>query len=239
MEENQQILIHAMFSTGVKADYTLKPNSTVSDLINMVTLDSSVEKPPNKVISIIYFGCILQPTDNLSSYQKDELTVNVFFRIPPQDLQNQNPDEDLKGFDRLTRMNYSQEQISNIRERFHQNQGTSNLSREEQLDIEEEWFPTIFNQENPLEAFDLIDHQSPSTVPFPDVIPLTPNQIEENSCSAWKVLEFCFGLLIGLVFGFSSFVLFFFVNIHDDFFLLIGSGFGIVCQYLVSLYCNH
>jgi hypothetical protein len=48
-------------------------------------------------------------------------------------------------------MNYTPEQIAEVRREFHTVHGSRNSPIEAQIDIEEEWFPVIFNAENPLQ----------------------------------------------------------------------------------------
>lgn len=175
--------LHVLFSTGNRVDYEITNETSVNDLIQMISEDKSVQKPENRTIAIIYHGRILQPTDILSKIDTmTEFTVHVFFRqtsthkrshkhkndhqntqnTPAADSatttdenrdnnnqENNDDDErlesDLRGFDRLTRMNYSPEQIAEIRRSFHTMQGDSNSSPEAQIEAEEEWFPVIFN----------------------------------------------------------------------------------------------
>lgn len=160
--------IHALFPTGDRKDYEIQNTTTVQDLVQMIKDDDSIQKPENRTIAIIYHGKILQPVDILSKIDNlTEYTVHVFYRQisskPSRKQKNSNQgsesnadavnadddderlDSDLRGFDRLTRMNYTQDQIDTIRRHFHSLQGTTNSSPEEQIEAEEEWFPVIFN----------------------------------------------------------------------------------------------
>lgn len=175
--------LHILFPTGNRNDYDITNETTVSDLIQMIVDDKSVQKPENRTIALIYHGRILQPTDVLSKIDTmPEFTIHACFRQtsthkrghkhknehqntqntpttdpnPPAEenrdnnnQENNDDDErlasDLRGFDRLTRMNYTPEQIAEIRRSFHTMQGSLNASHEAQLEAEEEWFPVIFN----------------------------------------------------------------------------------------------
>ena len=55
-ESNQNhFTIHVLLSTGIRKNYQMPQNTTVSDLINQINCDSTVEKQPDKIISIIYY----------------------------------------------------------------------------------------------------------------------------------------------------------------------------------------
>lgn len=179
--------LHVLFPTGNRIDYDVTTSTSVSDLIQMINEDKSVQKPENRTISLIYHGTILQPTDILSKIDSmPEFTIHVFFRqtttrkrghkhknehqntqstesnSTTEEVRDNNADNnnveneennddddrlasDLRGFDRLARMNYTPEQIAEIRRNFHTMQGSLNSSPEAQIEAEEEWFPVIFN----------------------------------------------------------------------------------------------
>lgn len=171
--------LHVLFPTGNRNDYEITNETNVSDLIQMIADDKTVQKPENRTIALIYHGRILQPTDVLSKIDTmSEFTIHACFRQTSshkrshkhknehQSTQNEtnstteenrdnnnqenNDDDerlasDLRGFDRLTRMNYTPEQIAEIRRSFHTMQGSLNASPEAQIEAEEEWFPVIFN----------------------------------------------------------------------------------------------
>ncbi|OHT01457.1 hypothetical protein TRFO_31723 [Tritrichomonas foetus] len=68
--------------------------------------------------------------------------------------ESQNDDSgELRGFDRLLIMNYTREQIARIRRQFHQMTNTVGEPAEQQLAHEDEWFPALFNNDEPLNLF--------------------------------------------------------------------------------------
>lgn len=225
-----QIHVNALLSTGPRAVYDIPSESSVSDLIDIIKQDSTIEKPPNKIISIIHSGKMLKPQDKFCEMNLgNEFSVNVFFRMPPQDVETIPLQPEIKGFDRLSQMGYSQEQIAEIRLRFHENLGTTNASHDVQIEEEDNWFPTLFNQENPLEFFSSTDHPlnneimnrppesnnqtnqthendlTNQTDPTEQNEILSPNEIlNEDLNESSSFLLFWTGSLFGTVFGAGS-----------------------------------
>ena len=73
--------LHILFPTGNRNDYDITIETTVSDLIQMIVDDKSVQKPENRTIALIYHGRILQPTDVLSKIDTmPEFTIHACFR---------------------------------------------------------------------------------------------------------------------------------------------------------------
>ena len=215
--KQKNITIHVFLSTGYRRKYNMPLTSSISDLINQINLDSSVEKPADKVISVIYQGKVLQETQiirDLIIFQQDEISFHVFFRLPPPPSDEPDIDLDnLRGFDRLQRMNYTHQQIADIRLNFHQLHGTADQTPEERVAIEEEWFPTIFNQENPLDVFNVPSQDSVNLRSIPREQPHNPPIISNETDAPDTDLNLCFrfflGIFIGLVFGISlSLILF-------------------------------
>ncbi|OHT15858.1 hypothetical protein TRFO_13684 [Tritrichomonas foetus] len=143
--------LHVLFPTGNRADYSITKMTTVSDLIKQITEDETIQKPENRTIALIYHGRILQPTEVISKIDSlDEFTIHVFYRQIQRPTTQEPLESDLRGFDRLTRMNYTADQIADFRRSFHTMHGSLNSPREEQIEAEEEWIPVIFNNETAL-----------------------------------------------------------------------------------------
>lgn len=234
-------VVSAMFSDGSRVSYEINKETTVSDLISMIKSDKTVEKPPNRTISIIYLGRILQPTDVFSKIETlREFSVHVFYRVASA-APTAVPDTptELRGFDRLSRMNYSQEQIAEIRNSFHAMRGTSNATQDERLDAEEEWFPVIFNQENPLDALQLPNQRNHNHNHNNNNAAATPaNEIAHDMGIEFFTLEnasrvqFFFGLIIGIVFGIFSLILV--IVSFNEKAIMAGLLFGTIAHYVLS-----
>lgn len=219
-------IVHALLSTGKRVDYSFPSSVTANDLTARIISDPNIEKPDGKIISLIHQGKQIALNVSLKSLSKNnenEIMLHVFFRIPPEtenekSEQSNIPLDNLQGFDRLSSMNYTSQEIENIRRNFHHIQGTENSPHDQQISLEEEWFPTIFNQENPLDIFRtvrqpiIVQHQAPTFQGLPGYPGNIHTQIQPNSTrerenddnnpeSSKNLILFFFGLLIGL-FGF-------------------------------------
>lgn len=158
--------------------------------------------------------------------------------------------EDLRGFDRLVRMNYTQRQIQKLRKRFHRLQNTENVDPEEQIDMEEEWFPVLFNTNvigedgSPASIRALlgqVENYDPHSNPL-----VTPNQVyeegdlrvtqdvnvEESQDTSTSWGKFIIGIFIGLIFGFASFL--FMAMFHHNKSMLAGIFIGLVAHCFFS-----
>ena len=103
-----------------------------------------------------------------------EFSVHAFFKLDPnaedssQTLQqNSSTDQEfheLRGFDRLHRMNFTNEQISVIRHNFHAMTHTLDSAEDAQLDLEEEWFATLFNQPDYLAILQQSNDENQGTI---------------------------------------------------------------------------
>jgi hypothetical protein len=224
--------VNVLFPTGDRISYEIPKDATVGDLIQRIRDDPNAKKPANRVIVIIYQGRILQSNDLLSSIENlDDCTLHAFFRAMRVEPVAESA-VDLRGFDRLSRMNYSASQIAELRQNFHVLHGTVLSSQEAQLDAEEEWFPVIFNHENPLQ-----DLQLPQPAGHPPVPnPLIANEDEDQgdrTLENFPLLKFICGLVIGLMFGIGSLV-FLLISLHDGPFLL--GLFGGTCGHYALKY---
>ena len=230
--------VSAVFPDGERKTYHFNKDSTVSELISEIMTDKSIEKPKDKGICIMYHGRILKSTEKFSEIDTiPDFAVSVVFRLnrnaAPSDGQNGEEDTELRGFDRLTRMNYTPDQISEIRHQFHFMRGGLNETHEQQLDAEEEWLPVIFNSENPLETLQNADaerpirtqirrrHQNYETFHF-------------DQSSFWTT--FCIALVLGIVFGPAS-LLYLLISLQDKAGIA-GIAIGVGIHYLISI-CFH
>jgi hypothetical protein len=213
--------------------------TAVSELIHWIREDPKAKKPANRNIVIIYQGRILQPTDILSSIESlDEFTVHAFFRAIRLDSPaDPDPSVELRGFDRLSRMDYTPEQILEIRQNFHILHGTMEETHEDRLDAEEEWFPVLFNQDNPLQ--DLLPRRARR--PRRNVNPIAnnreeelPGQPEERALDNFPWLKFICGLIMGLIFGVGSLV-FLLIAMQDGPFMF-GLFWGACGHYALKYY---
>ncbi|OHS98551.1 hypothetical protein TRFO_08828 [Tritrichomonas foetus] len=166
-----QLQINALFQDGKLRPYTLPTDSKVGDLISLIESDTEVKIPKDRIVNVLYLGRFLDPSALFNTIEHSlQFTVNIFFRreknfanntetnssIESQnpsgsqnDTNNQNTNQnsstDLHGFDRLARMGLPPNQIQEVRQRFHLVMSTFNLSESERIEIEEEWFPALFN----------------------------------------------------------------------------------------------
>lgn len=239
-------LVNVMFPTGKRTNYDITKDTTAGDLIKMITEDSSVSHPENRTVAIIYHGRILNPSEIIVKIDTlDEFTIHVFYRaIPQPHAAPAAPVEELKGFDRLRRMNYERGQIEEIRRNFHVMQGTVNASQEERMEAEEEWFPVLFNQENPLQDLQLPPprrqrsrqrneeaENNPLANPTEAEVATTDFFFESAS---W--VRVAFGLIIGSIFGIGSLV-FMLISFHDKSFVL-GLVIGTCAHYGMEYYLD-
>lgn len=206
------IVITAVLPNGEKHPYNFDSNSTVGDLMKLIKEDSTIEKPADRLLCIMYRGKLLQPAQKFSQIDSvPSYSVIVMFRLNHTESSNDssNNTTELRGFDRLTRMNYSEEQIQDIRHHFHEMRGGQNESEDQKYEAEEEWLPVIFNCENPLDAFEALDTERPAR--RRDPVP-THDQIEDISPSTLST--FLFAFVIGIIFGPVS-LLCFIVSFQD------------------------
>ena len=234
--ENREFpIIHVLLPTGNRVDFQPNQDSKISDVIEMIQNDDSIKKPENRKICIIYGGRILSKDEQvLKIGTLDEFTLHVFFRANQQKTAQESFELELKGFDRLSRMDYSREQIADIRNNFHRLQGTLGASMEERMGAEEEWFPVIFNHENPLDDLQMyipsLNHQNRQT-----------ESIDQNTddgddldtySSVNPLLRFVFGFMMGIMFGIGS-VLFILIS-QNDTPVFVGLFTGITSHYTLK-----
>ena len=214
--------VTAMFTSGQKAVYRISKNDTVGALIEKIKLDADISKPQGSTVNIIYSGRILQPSDVFSA-PDDQFTVHVLFRKSNPQSPTTQAQAEPRGFDRLSRMNYTPEQIAEIRRQFHESMGTADQTEAARIETEEEWFPTIFNQENPLDMLGTGRLQLFTG----DIGDITEFNEQE---SFW--IQMIFGVIMGAIFGFVSLIL---ILVYlDNRGLIMGLLAGVCLHYGVS-----
>jgi hypothetical protein len=142
MTASDSLSITVVLSTGARHLFKLTRSHSISDLITALEADPAVEHPPSSTPVVIYRGRLLDPSAILASLDPTpEFAVLVFFRLEGVPITS--PDN-LEGFDRLLRMDYSELEIANIRAEFHRLHGTDAAPLAAQVDAEDEWFPALF-----------------------------------------------------------------------------------------------
>jgi len=216
--------VNAMFPSGLKKKYDLDFGSTVEDLISAILSDRSVEKPPDRTVCLLYHGKILGNNEMLSKIDTiDGFTVSVLFRATNKVQLSQSTLQEPRGFDRLQRMNYTPQQIAEIRCQFHLLRGSASENEEDRIEAEDEWFPVIFNSENPLESLQ-------ATLPAVQA-PMPRIEMHQNDQeSTWTT--FIIAFVLGIIFGPASF-LFLLVALQDRPGIF-GILFGIIVHYFLQ-----
>ena len=236
-KDEKEMTINAMFTNGSRYSYTVKSSETVEDLVNQIKEDSRVTKPEDKSIAVIYRGRILNLKDSWSSIETmNEFAVQIFFRV--HSAAPEAPVQELRGLDRLQRMNYTQEQIDEIRRNFHQMRGTTNESAEARMNAEEEWFPVIFNQENPLDALNInlninTNHNAANQNDNQNGEFIIQAVMQDESESS-PIVELFVGFLLGLIFGILSLMVVL-INLRDKY-MMVGLLFGILGNLALSYF---
>lgn len=225
MSLDRLLNVTVLFTDGKKINIEIKPLNTVKDLIASIQQDPTIIIPQNANPIILYHGKIINQDEQLGNLESmDEFTVHCFFKVIKleEDHEKKNSIElDLRGFDRLQRLNYSREQIDRIRTNFRniqQNEGE--INEEEQIEIEDEWFPALFTTELPLDSiFEETDDID---------LPAAPSNL---SRPVWNksLLFFALGFFIGYFFGIGSFI-FAFLTIRNKK-TLVGVLFGSFIHY--------
>jgi hypothetical protein len=180
------VTVNLLFLSGVRKAVLLDKSSTVSDIVDHVESDASLEKPPGHTTAAIYRGRILSPTDRIDSLDSlSEFSVHIVFRQSSPAATDDDPN--VRGFDRLRQMHYDERQIDAIRREFHEVRGSAQATDEERLTAEDEWLPVIFVADN-------IRHAG--------------TRRTGDAATAWMLLTgFVVGVVTGLIFGPISLVL--------------------------------
>ena len=226
-----QFNITILLQNGTSALFQISKNDTVSELKKLIEQSDKIEIPEGKSTKLLYLGHVLEDTSKLADIQKsscDEFTVHCFFKQQISDMCPESPSLDLNteephGFDRLRRMNYSQQQIRNIRQQFHRMLNSNHLTPEQQIDVEEEWLPALFNSnETTFGIFSRINRRE-------DEMPLFNQQMHHRSTNTNLFIGFCIGIIFGV-----GIILIFPLFYHEKR-LITGVIFGILIRYTSKL----
>lgn len=223
--ESFELPINALFPNSDKRTYYFNEDSIVQDMIDMIVKDSTIRVPEDRNVKILYHGKVLDDNSRFRDVERDlsSFTVNVLYRREfIQEGEKDNGGEELRGFDRLVRMNYTQEEIDDIRRRFHSLHGSTEFNDESRLEAEEEWLPTIFNSDNPLEALRPAGSRR-QRVRYVHIDPEEP--------SRW--LGFFLSMFIGSIFGILS-LLIIFSSYRDKYVV-----FGVLCGLIINLFLKY
>lgn len=143
MAEHTVLAVTALFQDGSRSTYNMKPDDTTQDLVTAITSSRDLQMSEDQSLRLIAMGKILQPSDKLKQYAyTNELVVQCSIRKERQETEGSQT-EIVTGFDRLTRIGYTAEQIRELRRVFHSIHNTENSTQTEQLELEDEWVPAI------------------------------------------------------------------------------------------------
>ena len=249
----RELTITVLFQNGARSVYTMNSTETAAALLERVKSDPSARLAPDQVPKLLFLGRIIQPTDILGVISTStEFTVQCFGQRE-RNSEAQPAAEPVKGFDRLTRVGYTAEQIAELRNAFHTVGRTSRLSQEEQLELEDEWVPALTLEGSPaaaLRTIRLVNEFSGWPMDRFQTLPIGANAAraseeaespllhgvdeeleEENSGFSWA--PFGIGVLCGLGFSYHFFVIVPFVYACNKLFAL-GLAYGMSLRILFS-----
>lgn len=220
-----------LLQNGTSFLFQIPKNNTVLELKKLIEQSDNIEIPEGKTTKLLYLGHVLDDASKFSDIQKsssDEFTVHCFFKQPISDTHSENSlsDQNVEephGFDRLSQMNYTQQQIIAIRQQFHRMLNSNHLTPEQQIDVEEEWLPALFNSNET--AFGIFSQTNRRE----DELPLFNQQMHHRGTSTNLFIGFC----IGIIFGYGIFLIFP-LFIHERK-LITGIIFGILLRYTSKL----
>ncbi|EAX85836.1 hypothetical protein TVAG_132450 [Trichomonas vaginalis G3] len=207
---DMDICVTAVFPDGTKKVYNFDNNDTVDHMMKLIKNDPSIQIPSGRNLCIMYQAKMLKDSQKFAEISDlPAFSVIIMFRMNQADihLDSSNNTTELRGFDRLTRMNYTQEQIEEIRQHFHEMRGGLDDADEQKYEAEEEWLPVIFNCDNPLDAFETLDAQRPRRRRH-HTHEQRVETVDQVSPSA--ISTFIFAVAIGIIFGPLSLICFFF-----------------------------
>jgi hypothetical protein len=195
--------VQVMLPNGERIPFTVTAPTTISDLIDSLGQRGVV--PANRSVVLIYRGRIFQPQDVVVSLDSlDQFTIHALFRADrAAGVAGDGAATDLRGFDRLARMNYSPQQIAQLRDNFHAMRGTRQARAEARMEAEEEWFPVLFNNDNPVQVL-----QQPEAPPAPDGLEPIAGE-EPYVLDRYPRVKFGLGVFLGALFGIAGLVFMF------------------------------
>jgi hypothetical protein len=227
--------VKILLPTGDRIPFEITSTTTVSDLTDSLSRDPRHFVPPNRSVVLIYHGRILQSNDLLSSLDSlPEFTIHALFRPISGPTAFEGDASELRGFDRLARMNYSAAEIARLRDNFHTMQGTVHANREAQIEAEDEWFPVIFNNENPIQNLQLPVVRQP--VVEQGRREAEVEEEEPYTLDRYPWAKFALGLFLGTFFGPAA-VIFMLMPRSDRVFfagLFLGASFQFVIKWFLG-----
>jgi len=208
------------YPNGYKDHIELADTLLICQIIDQLLVKNAEMIPKEHSPRLIYKGRILSGNESLNSLEmEEEFTIHVFFQIKSQ---NSDPIDiiELRGFQRLFRMNFTAERIEMLQYIFHERYGSLDRSEEERILLEDEWFPILFNQiinNDNLDAFEI------------------PNNNENTQdINDSPYISFVLGTFLGLIFGLAS--LSFSIIFYQNKWILFGQGFGTLINVSILFY---
>lgn len=144
--------VTVLFQDGTRIVYCVGESDCVTDLISKIKSDSRSPVDGERPLQLLYMGHILEPEHNLMGVSlTEEFTVQcICQRVTVQE--NSSGTSVGEGFDRLSIIGYTVDQIADIRSAFHTVAGVRDASRESQIALEDEWMPAMALEANPAAA---------------------------------------------------------------------------------------
>jgi hypothetical protein len=211
-----------------------------------------VPSPPDRVLQCIFLGRILRPDQRLADLsQSPEFTVQAFWRsaTPAARIAGEEPLDG--GFDRLSRVGYTPEQIAEFRRIFHHMQQTTNADRRTRLALEDEWVPAVTVAGSPVAAIRLLQTTAEHTheTRLEEVRTLeppgaagaewdSPLLAQEEGAAADQPADkenwawFIVGVIVGILLGKGFWLIVPFACVRPVF--SVGMGFGMLLRAVVA-----
>lgn len=193
---NDLCTITVLFQDSASVDLSISNKQNISELKSFITKSESIHIPEGKSVRILCLNHFMN--DELMIVEVEntlkEFTVHAILKSEKNDTEVSEENQ-LRGFDRLATMNYSQSEIQQIRRQFHEMANSYQLTHEQQKEEEEEWFPALFNQIDTPIAFFAQRRE--------DEIPRVFNPRPRYPHS----FNLLIGFFIGLFFGFTVIVI--------------------------------
>ena len=248
----RELTITVLFQNGSRSVYTMNSTEKAAALLERVKSDPSACLGPDQVPKLLFLGRIIQPSEVLGVISTStEFTVQCFGQRE-RTSEPQPASEPVKGFDRLTRVGYTAEQIAELRSAFHTVGRTSRLSHQEQIELEDEWVPALTLEGSPaaaLRTIRLVNEFSGWPMDRFPTLPIGPSRAaaeeaespllqgideeEEQPDSGFSWAPFGIGVLCGLGFSYHFFVIVPFVYACNKLFAL-GLAYGMSLRILFS-----
>ena len=226
----RELTITVLFQNGSRSVYTMNSTEKAAALLERVKSDPSACLGPDQVPKLLFLGRIIQPSEVLGVISTStEFTVQCFGQRE-RTSEPQPASEPVKGFDRLTRVGYTAEQI----------------------ELEDEWVPALTLEGSPaaaLRTIRLVNEFSGWPMDRFPTLPIGPSRAaaeeaespllqgideeEEQPDSGFSWAPFGIGVLCGLGFSYHFFVIVPFVYACNKLFAL-GLAYGMSLRILFS-----